>query len=86
MGGATASREKVEAHAGPGSPTASFEMDYYYCPSLLKLLQYLWVSVAAGACCPLSRPCLFLADIDCWKKGPGRGGQLGWESRLGGAA
>ena len=25
-------------------------MDYYYCPSLLKLLRYLWVSVAAGDC------------------------------------
>lgn len=25
-------------------------MEYYYCPSLLKLLRYLWVSVAAWTC------------------------------------
>lgn len=28
-------------------------MEYYYCPSLLKLLQYLWVSVGLDRC-PLS--------------------------------
>lgn len=38
-------------------------MDYYYCPSLLKLLQYLWVSAAQGSAARLSsRLCLSLGE------------------------
>lgn len=36
-----------------GGPTAYSDMDYYYCPSLLKLLRYLWVSVTGRRVCSL---------------------------------
>lgn len=58
-----------------GVPTAcSDDMDYYYCPSLLKLLRYLWVSVAGRRGLQLVR---------LMEEG---GGQLGRECRLGGTA
>lgn len=49
-GGATPSGGGGSWKCPARGPTACSEMDYYYCPSLLKLLRYLWVSVGAGVC------------------------------------
>lgn len=52
-------------------PTACSEMDYYYCPSLLKLLRYLWVSVGAGVCRSSAQSAFLLANSNCGRRSMG---------------